>query len=274
MKSVLALFLLVSPAFSHAAIDRMATVDESQAPASSVRLTNRGLALNGIYKFSRNTEIIPSAVVTSQGLEENIGGASIDAHKNEAVSVEFLGSSEVLLTLRLADEEVGRVPEQMIVSAEEFQALGLKFAEEGTVADLKEKYSGYHETQVAGRGRGQARRHRMRLETSRRGSYGGRDRNGRIAGGGGNCVSVVKSLTGFRGTAGNGVGMASALARIGWKTVSPNGIRRGSVCSWSGGFHGKGHVGWFDGSCFQPTYGGNCGSPGRNYRMIKCVSPS
>ncbi len=277
MKSLLVLFSLVTSLTAHAAIDRMATVEEKFSPLTSPsRLNAPGLALSGIYKFSRHTEVIPSAVLTAEGLEENIGGASIDVFKNEAVNVEFLNGGDVLLTLRLADEESGRVPEQMVISAEEFSALGLQFVEPGTVADLKQKYSGYSETQVSGRGQSRAkpRRHRMRMESSRRGSRSGygRDRNGRISGGGGNCVSVVKSITGFRGTAGNGVGMASALARTGWKSVGTSNLRRGTVCSWSGGFHGKGHVGWFDGSCFQPTYGGNCGSPGRNYRMIKCVA--
>lgn len=277
MKSMISMCLLFTSLFAHGAIDRMAVPEEN--PVIPRIRESQVMPINGIYKFSKNTEIIPDAVVTATGLEENIGGVAIDVYKNEAVNLEFLSSGEILLTLRLALEEVGRAPEQMIISHAEFKALGLKFVEMGSAEDLKQKYSGYFDTEVAGRGRGrgqaQPRRHRMRMESSRRGGGGrGRDRNGRIAGGGGNCVAVVKSLTGFRGTAGNGVGMASALARRGWKVVSSSNIRRGSVCSWSGGFHGKGHVGWFDGRCFQPTYGGNCGSPGRNYRMIKCVSPS
>lgn len=278
MKRLASFVLAFSSVTAFAAIDRTAEGIESLAPVAPLaqRASVRSLALNGIYKFSRNTEVIPSAVMTRTGIEENIAGASLDVYKDEAVQAEFLEGGDVLMTLRLADEESGRVPEQMIISAEEFENLGLQYVNGGTVADLKQQYSGYFDTQVAGRSRSKARKHKMRLESSRRGSGSGfrRDRNGRIAGGGGNCVSVVKSLTGFRGTAGNGVGMAGALSRRGWRSVSRSNVTRGSVCSWSGGFHGKGHVGWFDGNCFQPTYGGNCGSPGRSYRLIKCVSPA
>lgn len=231
----------------------------------------KALGLNGIYKFSKSTEVIPQAVIFNDNLEQNIGGVSIDVTKNEPVAIEYMDDGNILMTLRLPGEELGKVPEQLIISQEEFKELGLELFSTGGVDELMAKHSGYEETDVAARNGGQmrARRHTVRQETSRRGFR--RDGNGRIAGGGGNCVAVVKSLTGFRGTAGNGVGMASALQRRGWKSISPSAKSRGTVCSWAGGFHGKGHVAWFDGSCFQPTYGGNCGSPGKNYRMIKCV---
>lgn len=274
-----ALALILFSITAQAAIERTANVEQNANPVISgvaARANVRSLALNGIYKFSRNTEVIPSTVLTKNGPEDNIAGASIDVYKDEAVNVEFLDSGDVLMTLRLPENENGKVPEQMVLSAEEFENLGLNFVENGTVADLKARYTGYMDTAVAGKSRIKARKHSIRVESSRRGSRSGfrRDRNGRIAGGGGNCVSVVKSLTGFSGTAGNGIGMAGALQRRGWKSISYSGVQRGSVCSWSGGFHGKGHVGWFDGSCFQPTYGGNCGSPGRNYHLLKCVSPA
>jgi hypothetical protein len=194
--------------------------------------------------------------------------------KGEPVQIEALNTGDLRMTLSLPNTENGNeVPRQMIISAEEFAELGLQFIEVGSVADLMQKDDGYEITQVAGSSRTKARRHTVRLEDSRR-SRGGysRDRNGRIVGRGGNCVSVVKSLTGFSGTAGNGIGMASALARTGrWHSVSISSRIAGMVCSWSGGRHGKGHVGYFDGSCFQPTYGGNCGSPGRGYSLRKCV---
>lgn len=229
------------------------------------------IRMDGIYTFVADTEVIPEAVILNGEIEENPGRVSTSVHKGEAVAIEFLASGEILMTLRLPEEEAGLVPEQFVISHEEFHALRLQFAAVGTANDLKANYSGYFDTQVAGRGgRARARYHRHRQESARRGHR--RDGNGRIAGGGGNCVSVVKSLTGFRGTAGNGVGMASALQRIGYSVVSFGGLMRGAVCSWSGGYHGKGHVGWFDGRCFQPTYGGNCGNPGRNYRLVKCVA--
>lgn len=249
-------------------------VDVAVAPKSQFNTQAlHALSINGIYKFTKNTEVIPTAVMVNGEAEDNIGGISMDVFKDEAVAVEYLEDGKVLMTLRLATEEAGKVPDQLILTKDEFNQLGLKMDSEGSVDDLMANYTGYFDTEVAARegGRLKARRHTMRQETSRRGRGGfGRDANGRIRGGGGNCVAVVKSLTGFSGTAGNGVGMASALQRRGWRVVSSP--SRGTVCSWSGGFHGKGHVGWFDGSCFQPTYGGNCGSPGKNYRLIKCVS--
>ncbi len=242
------------------------------APISSRPLMPKvpEVGVNGIYKFTQNTEVIPAAVLLNGEVENNIGGVSLDVYKDESVAIEFLGDGQVLMTLRLADEELGKVPEQLILSREEFDALKLQITSTGNVADLMKDYTGYFDTDVAGPRNSRARQHNMRQETSRRSGFR-RDSSGRIAGGGGNCVRVVKSLTGFSGTAGNGVGMASALQRIGYRPVSFSSKQRGTVCSWSGGFHGKGHVAYFDGSCFQPTYGGNCGSPGKNYRMIKCV---
>lgn len=235
----------------------------------------RFFGVNGIYKFSKNTEVIPESAYLNGELVDNIGEVSLDVHKDEAVALEFLDNGKILLTLRLPDEELGGdIPEQMIISMDEYQALGLKLESTGTANDLMAKYSGYFETEVAARNgsRARPRRHTVRQENSRRGGAFRKDRNGRIAGGGGNCVRVVKSLTGFSGVAGNGVGMASALERAGWRNVGTGARYRGVVCSWSGGIGGKGHVGYFDGSCFVPTYGGNCGSPGRGYSLRKCVA--
>ena len=228
--------------------------------------------LNGIYQIPTNSAVVPDAVIVNGDVEGNIGGVSIAIYKDEPVALEFLNTGEVLMTLRLPDEEVGHVPEQLILSQEEFQLLNLRMISMGDVQTLKSDYTGYFATEVASRnGQAKARRHTVRQEQSR--GYGGRrDRTGRIAGGGGNCVSVVKSLTGFSGTAGNGVGMASALQNHGYRPLAFSSRRRGTVCSWSGGFHGKGHVGWFDGHCFQPTYGGNCGQPGSRFRLVKCVA--
>ncbi|NJL24003.1 MAG: hypothetical protein HC902_01650 [Calothrix sp. SM1_5_4] len=232
--------------------------------------------MNGIYKFSRAMEVVPDVMIYDDGeREENIGGVAYDMFKDEPVALELLDSGDILMTLRLPDTEDGNtVPRQMIISAEEFAELGLSFVGVGSVADLMESDSGYEFTQVAGSSRSRPRRHTARLEGSRRARGGfSRDGNGRVVGRNGNCVRVVKSMTGFSGTAGNGVGMANALARTGrWRVVSPSSRIAGMVCSWSGGRHGKGHVGYFDGSCFQPTYGGNCGSPGKSYRLRKCVA--
>lgn len=274
MKHVSILFLaLTTTATALAALPAdVAPAGRSQNQQSA---SNRHFGINGIYKFTKNTEVVPEAAYLNGELVDNIGDVSLDVHKDEAVALEFLNDGKILLTLRLPEEELGGdIPEQMIISMEEYQALGLKLESTGGVNDLMAKYTGYFDTEVAARNRSRARprRHTVRQEDSRRGGGFRRDRNGRIAGGGGNCVRVVKSMTGFSGVAGNGVGMASALQRVGWRDVGTGARFRGVVCSWSGGIGGKGHVGYFDGSCFVPTYGGNCGSPGRGYSLRKCVA--
>ena len=238
------------------------------APAAISRISG----ISGLYKFPIDSEVVPGSAITGGEREPNPGGVSLGVHKDETVAMEFIEGGDILMTLRLPDEELGRVPEQLILSPEEFALLNLTMVSTGTAQDLFNNYSGYFETQLAGQySRSKPRQHKFRQESSR-GHRRSHDHNGRIAGGGGNCVSVVKSLTGFSGTAGNGVGMASALQRRGYRVTSYSSRRRGTVCSWSGGFHGKGHVGWFDGRCFQPTYGGNCGQPGSRYHLAKCVA--
>lgn len=277
MKRLPVILLVLGTSASWAALPTDTRLEQVQSETQIGEINRLGSSriagLNGLYKFSGNTEVIPKAVIFKGEIEDNIGGVSLDVHKDETVAVEFLESGDVLMTLRLPDEEVGKIPEQLILSLAEFNELGLKMKSTGTAEDLKQKYTGYFDTTVAARRQGQVRprRHTVRMQSSKRGNLR-RDRNGRIAGGGGNCVAVVKALTGFVGTAGNGVGMASALMRRGWQSISFSSRRKGTVCSWSGGFHGKGHVGYFDGSCFVPTYGGNCGSPGKNYRLRNCVA--
>lgn len=269
--SIILMTMAVSQqAFSAAPID-VAPAHKPSLSSPSV-VAPKKMGINGIYKFSKAGEVIPDAFIYDGVAEGNISGDSFAVSKNEPVALEYLEDGNILMTLRLADEEKGKISEQVIITADELAQLDLKLENMGDVDDLMANYTGYEETTVAGRTQLRARRHTVRQETSRRKGSFRRDANGRIAGGGGNCVSVVKSLTGFSGTAGNGVGMASALQRRGWKVVSSGAKRAGTVCSWSGGRHGMGHVGYFDGTCFQPTYGGNCGNPGKSYRLIKCVS--
>jgi hypothetical protein len=253
--------------------ERFASGAESAAPAITIPQL---LGLNGIYKVSKSTEVVPDAFLINGKIAPNVSGVSMDLSAREAVAIETLSDGKMLLTLRLADVEAGKVPNQLIISKEEFQNLGLAFESSGGTADLMAKYSGYEESEVAARGGSapRARRHTVRMETSRRSYSRGRDGNGRIAGGGGNCVAVVKSLIGWGGgSMGNGVGATRALRARGWRPISPSNLRRGAVCSWAGGNgHNKGHVGYFDGRCFQPTYGGNCGNPGSGFRMIGCVA--
>jgi hypothetical protein len=96
-----------------------------------------------------------------------------------------------------------------------------------------------------------------------------------IIGGNGNCVRVVKALTGFGGRAHNGRGFASSLlrSRMGYRVVSIRSRKRGMVCSWNEIGGGPGHVGRFDGRCFQPVYPKSpCGNPGKRYRLSLCVA--
>ena len=103
----------------------------------------------------------------------------------------------------------------------------------------------------------------------------GPDGRGRITGDNGNCVRVVKALTGFGGRAHNGRGFASSLlrSRMGYRVVSIRSRKRGMVCSWNEIGGGPGHVGRFDGRCFQPVFPKSpCGDPGRRYRLSLCVA--
>ncbi|MGE4133361.1 MAG: hypothetical protein AB7F86_17085 [Bdellovibrionales bacterium] len=233
------------------------------------------VGLNGLYRFTKKSEVVPVAAIVDGEADENPGEVSVEMNRGELVLTETLPSGDILMTIQPGPGEENTLPSQFILSQEEMSALPLEFVKFGSAVDLKEQ-SDYVDTDVAARGRSRAkkRRHRVRQESSRRGRRHRfrRDSNGRIAGGGGNCVRVVKSLIGWQGHAGNGVGMASALRRNGWSVIGYGSRRRGTVCSWSGGWHGLGHVGWFDGSCFQPTYAGNCGHPGRRYSLRLCVT--
>jgi hypothetical protein len=94
-------------------------------------------------------------------------------------------------------------------------------------------------------------------------------------GGNGNCVRVVKALTGFGGRAHNGRGFASSLlrSRMGYRVVSIRSRKRGMVCSWNEIGGGPGHVGRFDGRCFQPVFPNSpCGDPGKRYLLSLCVA--
>lgn len=225
--------------------------------------------ISGLYKIPAFTEVVPQVFIVNGDRGGNPGQVSMDINKDEVVAIQFLPSGQVLMTLNLAHEEQGTVADQLILSVDEFKRMNATMIMLGGASELIENYSPYLETEVAARRgtktKAKYRKHKVRQEFRRSG------RN--IVGRNGNCVSVVSYLTGFSGTAGNGVGMANALQRRGWKPIAFKSVRRGSVCSWSGGKgHNYGHVGWFDGRCFQPTYN-NCGLPGRGFSRspIKCV---
>lgn len=255
MKHLLAIVIMLIASNSGAARHEVTAI------AEDTEYKNQ-LGFSGLYRVLNRTEVVPQNFVLNGEIEGNPGQVSMDLTKDEVIAVKFGPNGQVVVSLKLASEELRRIPERLILSRGEFNRMKLELISFGDELDLQ-AFTDVEATRVAG-GRGQvrSRKHTFKQE-ARRG-------RGNIVGRNGNCVSVVKYLTGFSGTAGNGVGMASALQNRGYKTISFSAKKRGTVCSWSGGSHGLGHVGWFDGRCFQPTYS-NCGDPGHKYRLLKCV---
>lgn len=266
MKTTIKIKLILLIIFSYVQVFAAYSESEELGLSYANQDYNSVLALNGIYKFNYDYNVFPKRYTINGLSEENNSDLVIGVSKNEPVAVRFLNNDEILVTLRLTETEIGKVPEQFVMSAEEFMDLQLNYSSPGNADDLYAKDTGYEEVQLANRS--------GRVTTKPRTHGFKRDRNGRIMGGNGNCVAVVKRITGFSGKAGNGKGFADALLRTGrWRSIGTK-KTKGAVCSWTGGSHGKGHVGWFDGKCFQPVYPkAPCGNPGSRYRLRKCVVP-
>lgn len=237
----------------------------------------------GIYKSREAITFEPTAFIYGDETEPNVGGLNISVDAGEKFLVEYMNDGSAMITLRYTDEDKmagnqstendgdedddnGELPDKILIDAELVSQLGeLEFVAEGDARDLYRLESGIEGDKVAARGRGgrvRHRRHRVGGLIKRGGRYVGRN---------GNCVRVVKAMTGIGGKLGNGHKVAASLQGRGWRPASLSSHQRGDVCSWRGGRHGKGHTAYFDGRCFQPTYGGNCGNPGRHYRLFKCV---
>jgi hypothetical protein len=235
-------------------------------------------SLPGLYSFGAITEFMPAGAIVNGELEGNPGGVMVSANTGETVHLAFLPNKQVLMTFSLAPEEAKKFPSQLVLSNEEFQALNMRFISAADIDQLYKVESGYEVTRDARRGgssRARPRRHATYHERRSGGGGGYLDANGRIAGRNKNCVRVVKDLIGFHGRTGDGKQVASTLLNTGrYILVSVAARITGMICSWTGGWHGKGHVGRFDGQCFVPTYQGNCGNPGSHYRLSKCVAPS
>ena len=185
MKLLSALLFFFSTAYAWAAIPPDTVQTQPRNPDSrKIRIAG----INGIYKFSSRNEVIADAAIVNGRIEANLGRVSMDVYKGEPVALEFLDNGQILMTLRLPENEMGKIPAQYILSRLEFEALNFKWISTGTAQDLEQQYSGYLETQVASRGsnKAQSRKHRFRQESSERGMN--------IRGGGGNfgfsCTTV------------------------------------------------------------------------------------
>lgn len=275
MSSKIFLLSLLAIFFSFKAFAEVHDISLASLPADdeileAVTAQPEVLKLDGIYRFTVTEEMLPEQVILNGEIEDNFHEYLVEMSEGEPVVVEFISPDAVLLSLSLHETEQGVFPEQFVISFEEFEALQLKFETAGTLDDLLAIDLGFSDTLSASANGShiKPRKHNIKSRFAR-------DVNGRFVGKNGNCVAVVKYLTGFSGTAGNGKGFANALLKWrakNYKAVSLNHRKKGTVCSWNGGWHGKGHVGWFDGHCFQPTYSNNCGEPGAKYRMKLCVA--
>lgn len=281
-----AAMLLASAASSHASLGSAPVQPDNGAIGASPRWTLPSPVVRAaIYKSSEAITFEPTSLVYGEEIEPNYSGLTISVDAGEKFLVERLGDGSMQITLRYTEQDnlagdssdleadndedgdqAGILPDKFILDADlAAQLADLEFVSEGNVSELYRLESGLAGDQVAssrGRHGGRTRRHRIGGLVKRHGRFVGARRN---------CVRVVKALTGLGGSLGNGKKVAFTLQGRGWKPASMSSHRRGDVCSWRGGHHGLGHTGYFDGRCFQPTYNGNCGSPGRNYRMIKCV---
>jgi hypothetical protein len=229
-----------------------------------------------IYTFNDHQEIEPLAARFGSGdFVSNSDKRVIKTNPGEAIHVSDLGTGGLIISFILPEEEKTKqsVPWQIVVSQETFASLSLQYRGAGELSDLPKYESGYSENVVASRAGGGAK--------ARRHQYAN------VMGGGGNCVQVVGGITGY-GPIANGVDFASRLISAShgkYQPVSLNYRQRGTVCSWRNNNNrkasakkrrnGAGHVGYYNGHCFEPYYPGTgeCGDPGPDYTMIECVAP-
>ncbi len=218
---------------------------------------NVGLRLNGIYRFQNATELLPKVEYINGERIVSPDRETMSFNAGEPVAVKFRANGDALIQAVLPEEEVGNIPEAIVVSAEDFEKSLTQMMSNGGLKDLADKYSAYDEVQVAGRHYGR-RRGRAHYRNARGGSYFG-------------CVaSVCRSIGGCSGSTGSGRGMTNYLRRQGWRTASCSNPPIGAVASWTGGRHGSGHTGRWNGRGW--CYDLGCGNPGPSYRMKDCVA--
>ncbi len=233
-----------------------ATSGSETAPQISEFTLKSANENNGLYRFTLPTELLPKAEYINAQKIVAPERETVGFEANEPVAVEFIEDGDVLIHILLPPEEIGLIPEAIVISGAEFDASGLRLFANGGFKDLAKKYSGDLEVKVAGRG---FNRHgRAHYRNAAGGSYYG-------------CVAwVCRAIGGCSGTTGNGRGMTNYLRNRGWQSVSCSNPPVGAVASWTGGSHGLGHTGKWNGSGW--CYDLGCGDPGRKYRMKDCVA--
>lgn len=204
---------------------------------------------SGIYKFKRETEIVPAVVLLNGVFDDNRTGASLTFSKDEPVAVEWDHAHNATITPLLSQEESAVVPEKIILAEEDFLTADLQFMAAGNETALRNKFSVFEVTQVASLHGGA-----IRARTHRRQP--------------GNCVHYVLRRLGVD-VRGNGKDMARALHDVGFSRVNCSHPPPGTVASWEGGWHGLGHTAIWNGRCF--AYDRGCGDPGRSYHLTGCV---
>jgi hypothetical protein len=196
-----AFLALISGFNSKAAINGSDKIDSDKP---QITWMQTAVVANGIYKFTENTDVTPSEVMLKKEIYDNQTGGTLSFEKGEAVAVEFDVKGNALLTPLLADEEQGKVPEQLIVTKEEFLRAHPEFFSPGDFKTLADNFSPYVEEQHGWRSPG-------------------------------NCSSPPV----------------------------------GTVASWSGGWHGKGHTGIWNGRCYASDT--VCGNPGASDHFLGCA---
>gem|GEM_PF-6872085 len=213
---------------------------------------------SGIYLFENATELLPKVEYINGLRIVSPEPETMSFVKDEPVAVEFLRNGDAVIHVMLTQEEFGVMPETIVIRAEEFARSGLHFAAQGGAKELLENSRWAPSLKEARAGGGFNRAGRAHYRNAAGGSYYG-------------CVaSVCRAIGGCSGTVGNGVGMTSYLRRLGWRSVSCANPPVGAVASWSGGSHGLGHTGHWNGSGW--CYDLGCGDPGAKYRMKDCVA--
>jgi len=261
MTDIFSLFLAHLLTFGVTANAALHTSSEL-APQSSLVTSSQthirtALPMDGLYRFTLPTELLPQMEIINGQEIVSPERETVTFEANEPVAVEFLEDGQVLVHILLPTEEIGIIPEAIVISGADFDASGLRMFDHGGFKDLAEKYSAEIETQIASRG-GFSRRGRAHYRNSAGGSYYG-------------CVaSVCRAIGGCTGTTGNGKGMTNYLRARGWRSVSCSNPPIGAVASWTGGSHGLGHTGRWNGRGW--CYDLGCGDPGSKYRLKDCVA--
>ncbi len=215
---------------------------------------------DGIYKFTDNAELLPRVEFINGKRIVDPDQHTMTFNRNEPVAVKFLPDGMVKISVHLSEEEKGKLPEEIIISAEDFDRSGLLFLERGDKESLLSNFSSDEEVSEARRSGRFNRRGRMHYRNRSGGSYYG-------------CVAYVcRAIGGCSGKTGNGKGMVHYLRARGWQRVDCKNPPIGAVASWTGGRHGLGHTGIWKGNGW--CYDQGCGDPGSRYRFMNyCVAP-